>query len=321
MSPCIGFNPVTLASKISEREVMKILILAIFMAFVATAMINYSGYMQKRELDKLPLIGTQKPLETLRTFLSCKPWLEAQGLQLAGTFIKGIAVGLAPLSIIQPINTSGIALLAILAITKLREKPTLYDWLGIGTIVLGLFMLGRSLVGAPTKRFSYNQVVLWFFVIFFFVAASVALYRGLTQRHQRAANLIALANGVLIGLNAVLVKLAWNDFGSRFWMKGFRHAVSSPFIWLVFLMPFVTLVFDQIAMQRGKAVVVVPITTGMSNLIPIIIGIVAMHEPLPKSGGMLLLRLASFVAIIGGSMILSLRKDDEEAIAPAMSEA
>jgi uncharacterized membrane protein len=282
------------------------------MAFVATAMINYSGYMQKRELDKLPLIGSQRPLETLRTFLSCKPWLEAQGLQLAGTFIKGIAVGLAPLSIVQPINTSGIALLAVLAITKLKEKPTLYDWLGIGTIVVGLFMLGRSLVGAPTRRFSYNQVVLWFFVIFFFAAASLALYRGLTQRHQRAANLIALANGVLIGLTAVLVKLAWNDFGSRFWTRGFRHAISSPFIWLVFFLPFVTLVFDQIAMQRGKAVVVVPITTGMSNLIPIIIGIVAMHEPLPKSAGMLLLRLASFVAIIGGSMILSLRRDEGE---------
>lgn len=298
-----------------------ILVLAIIMAFLATAMINYSGYMQKRELDKLPLIGSQKPLETLRAFLSCKPWLEAQGLQLAGTFIKGIAVGLAPLSIVQPINTSGIALLAVLAITKLKEKPTVYDWLGIGTIVVGLFMLGRSLVGAPTRRFSYNQVMLWFFVFFFFIVASLALYRGLTQRHQRAANLIALANGVLIGLTAVLIKLAWNDFGSRFWTKGFRHAISSPFIWLVFFLPFVTLIFDQIAMQRGKAVVVVPITTGMSNLIPIIIGIVAMHEPLPKTGGMLLLRLASFVAIIGGSMILSLRKDEEEATAPSPARA
>ncbi|MEJ5185855.1 MAG: DMT family transporter [Candidatus Geothermincolales bacterium] len=300
---------------------MDILVLAIIMAFLATAMINYSGYMQKRELDKLPLIGSQKPLETLRAFLSCKPWLEAQGLQLAGTFIKGIAVGLAPLSIVQPINTSGIALLAVLAITKLKEKPTVYDWLGIGTIVVGLFMLGRSLVGAPTRRFSYNQVMLWFFVFFFFIVASLALYRGLTQRHQRAANLIALANGVLIGLTAVLIKLAWNDFGSRFWTKGFRHAISSPFIWLVFFLPFVTLIFDQIAMQRGKAVVVVPITTGMSNLIPIIIGIVAMHEPLPKTGGMLLLRLASFVAIIGGSMILSLRKDEEEATAPSPARA
>lgn len=298
-----------------------ILVLAIIMAFLATAMINYSGYMQKRELDKLPLIGSQKPLETLRTFLSCRPWLEAQGLQLAGTFIKGIAVGLAPLSIVQPINTSGIALLAVLAITKLKEKPTVYDWLGIGTIVVGLFMLGRSLVGAPTRRFSYNQVMLWFFVFFFFIVASLALYRGLTQRHQRAANLIALANGVLIGLTAVLIKLAWNDFGSRFWTRGFRHAISSPFIWLVFFLPFVTLIFDQIAMQRGKAVVVVPITTGMSNLIPIIIGIVAMHEPLPKTGGMLLLRLASFVAIIGGSMILSLRKDEEEATAPSPARA
>jgi glucose uptake protein GlcU len=63
-------------------------------------------------------------------------------------------------------------------------------------------------------------------------------------------------------------------------------------------------------MQRGKAIVVVPITTGMSNLIPIIIGIVAMHEPLPSTAGMFLLRLGSFVFIIGGAVILSLRKDE-----------
>jgi len=48
----------------------------------------------------------------------------------------------------------------------------------------------------------------------------------------------------------------------------------------------------------------------MSNLIPIIIGILAMHEPLPSSGGMLFLRLGSFVFIVGGSIVLSLRREE-----------
>lgn len=286
------------------------------MAVVATTMINYSGYMQKRELDKLPLIGSQKPLQTIKAFLACRPWLEAQGLQFAGTFIKGIAVGLAPLSVVQPINTAGIAVLAMLAITRLGEKPSLSDWLGIGTIVVGLFMLGRSLIGVPSRAFSYNPVVLWFFVIFFFVVAGVSLFNGITKKGEQAPNLIAVASGVLVGITAVLIKLAWNDFGSRFWLHGFRHALASPFIWMVFFLPFVTLVLDQMAMQRGKAIVVVPITTGMSNLIPIIIGIMAMHEPMPSSAGMFLLRLGSFVFIIGGAVILSLRKEEEVGAEP-----
>jgi len=287
-----------------------VIIIAVILALIATAMINYSGYMQKRELDKLPLIGSQKPLETVKSFIKCRPWLEAQGLEFGGTFIKAIAVGLAPLSVVQPINTAGIAVLAVLAITKLGERPTLSDWLGIGTILAGLLMLGRSLIGVPSKAFSYNPIILWFFVFFFFAVAGVSLFNGFTKRSEQAPNLIATASGILIGLTAVIIKLAWNDFGSRFWEHGFRHALLSPFIWMIIVLPIITLVLDQIAIQRGKAIIVIPITTGMSNLIPIIIGIVAMHEPMPKSTGMLFLRLLSFVFIIGGSIILSLRKEN-----------
>jgi uncharacterized membrane protein len=286
--------------------------LAVILAVIATCMINYSGYMQKRELDQLPLIGSQKPWETVKTFVKCRPWLEAQFLQLGGTLIKGLALGLAPLSIIQPINTAGIALLAVLAITKLGEKPTTSDWVGIGTIIVGLLMLGRTLIGVETKAFSYNPLILWFFVLLFFTVAGVSLYNGIKRRDEQAPNLIAVASGVLIGLTAVIIKLGWNDFGARFWEHGFRHALLSPYLWLVVLLPIITLVLDQVAMQRGKAIVVVPITTGMSNLIPIIIGIVAMHEPLPTSGGMLFLRISSFVFIIGGAIILSLRKENNK---------
>lgn len=286
--------------------------LAVILAVIATCMINYSGYMQKRELDKLPLIGSQKPWETVKTFFKCRPWVEAQLLQFGGTFIKGLALGLAPLSIIQPINTAGIALLAVLAITKLGEKPTTSDWVGIGTIMVGLLMLGRSLIGVETKAFTYSPLILWFFVFLFFAVAGISLYHGIKRRDEQAPNLIAVASGVLIGLTAVIIKLGWNDFGSRFWEQGFRHALLSPYLWLLILLPIVTLVLDQVAMQRGKAIVVVPITTGMSNLIPIIIGIVAMHEPLPTSGGMLFLRIGSFVCIIGGAIILSLRKENQK---------
>jgi drug/metabolite transporter (DMT)-like permease len=298
-----------------------VLALAVLMALIATTMINYSGYMQKRELDRLPLIGSQKPLETVKAFIRCRPWLEAQGLQFGGTFIKGIAVGLAPLSVVQPINTAGIAILAILAITRLGERPSISDWLGIGTILIGLIMLGRTLIGVPTKAFSYNPLVLWFFVVFFFAVAGLSLYNGFTKKHANAPNLIAVASGVLIGLTAVIIKLGWNDFGSRFWEHGFRHALLSPYIYMIILLPIVTLVLDQVAMQRGKAIIVVPITTGMSNLIPIIIGIVAMHEPMPSSAGMFMLRLASFVFIIGGSIILSLRRDQGGEERPEALEA
>ncbi len=289
-----------------------LIVLAVILALVATTLINYSAYMQKRELDKLPLIGSQSALQTVRSFIHCRPWLEAQGLQFSGTFLKAIAVGLAPLSVVQPINTAGIALLAVLAITRLGERPALSDWLGIGAILTGLILLGRSMIGVKTKAFSYNPLILWFFVIFFFAVAGFSLFNGFTKKHEQAPNLIATASGILIGLTAVIIKLGWNDIGSRFWEHGFRNALVSPYLYMILFLPFITLVLDQIAIQRGKAIIVIPITTGMSNIIPIIIGIIAMHDPMPSTAGMFVLRLASFVFIIGGSIILSFRKGDEK---------
>jgi hypothetical protein len=285
------------------------ILIAVILTAIATSLINYSGYMQKRELDRLPLIGSQSVIETVRSFIGCRPWLEAQGLQFSGTFFKAIALGLAPLSIVQPINTAGIALLAVLAITKLGERPALSDWLGIGAILLGLIALGRSLIGVKTKAFSYNPIILWFFVIFFFAVAGFSLFSGITKKNEQAPNLIAVASGILIGLTAVIIKLGWNDIGSRFWEHGFRNALLSPYLYLILILPFFTLVLDQIAIQRGKAIIVIPITTGMSNIIPIIIGIVAMHDPLPSSAGMIMVRLTSFVLIIGGSIILSFKRE------------
>jgi hypothetical protein len=159
--------------------------------------------------------------------------------------------------------------------------------------------------------------VLWFFVILFFAVAGISLYNGFTTKHEHAPNLIATASGILIGLTAVIIKLAWNDFGNRFWEHGFRHALLSPFFWMIFILPVITLVLDQIAIQRGKAIIVIPIITGMSNIIPIIIGILAMHEPMPSTGVMLFIRLSSLVLIIGGSIILSLRKEENGEPKPA----
>ncbi len=142
--------------------------------------------------------------------------------------------------------------------------------------------------------------------------AGFSLFNGFAKKHEQAPNFIAVASGILIGLTAVIIKLGWNDIGSRFWEHGFRHALVSPYLYMILFLPFITLVLDQIAIQRGKAIIVIPIITGMSNIIPIIIGIIAMHDPMPSTAGMFILRLASFVFIIGGSIILSFKKGDEK---------
>ena len=281
----------------------------VLLALVGTALINYSNYLMKRELEFLPRIGSESVLKTIHAFITCQPWLEAQGMQILGTFAHGIAVGLAPLSVVQPINAAGICLLVLLAVTRLKEKASLVDWIGISAIILGVFMLGVTLVNASSKTHAYRPVILWFFIVLLVGVVGASLTAAFLREDERASSFLGIAIGVLVGLTAIFMKMGWTDVGNRwgeFRVAGFAY---SAYFWLAIVTTIIAAVLFQIALQRGSAIVVVPLVTGFSNLIPIIVGLVAFREPFPAGGTMVILRLCSILFIIGGAILLSLRRE------------
>lgn len=283
--------------------------IGIILAFIATSMVNYSMYIQKRELNSLPRLEGKNFFKTMKAFFTCRPWLQAQALALMGTSVHAVALGLAPLSIIQTINTSGIVLLALLAIFKLDEKASLIDWVGIGSIVLGLLFMAVTMTG-KTQEFSYNAVILWFLVIFLLVASFLAFFNGLRKKDERSPILIAIGTGILVGTNAIWIKLGMHDIWGRFWDHSFGSALASPYLWVIIIFAVGTLFLQQMALQRGKAIVIIPVITGLSNLIPILIGIIAFREPFPTNGWMMILKLISIVMVIGGAILLSMGKTE-----------
>ncbi|MBU4391071.1 MAG: hypothetical protein KJ920_01285, partial [Actinobacteria bacterium] len=84
---------------------------------------------------------------------------------------------------------------------------------------------------------------------------------------------------------------------------------KSMLFWMAVVFTIIAMVFFQTALQRGAAIVVVPLVTGFSNLIPTVVGFLAFHEPFPSGALMGFFRLASIFLIIGGAVILSLRKE------------
>ena len=281
----------------------------VLLSLIGTVLVNYSNYLMKRELEFLPRIGSQSAIKTIRTFMNCRPWLQAQGLQIMGTFGHGIAVGLAPLSVIQPINASGICLLVLLAVTRLKEKASIVDWIGIGSIIVGVLLLGVTLVQSSSKTPEYRPAILWLFIVLLVGVVVASLTAAFMREDDRASSLLVIGNGVLVGLTAIFMKMAWTDIGNRWGEFRVAGFVYSAYFWIAIVTTLVSLVIFQIALQRGSAIVVVPLVTGFSNLIPIIVGLVAFREPFPTSGVMASLRLASIFLIIGGAVLLSLRRE------------
>jgi uncharacterized membrane protein len=280
------------------------------LALAATILINYSNYIMKRELENLPRIGEESAFRTIQAFANCRPWLKAWGLLVLGTSTHAVAVALAPLSVVQPINASGICLLVILAVTRLKEKAALVDWVGIVSIITGVAMLAVTLIKTPGKELGYRPVVLWFFIILMLLVSVSSLAAAFLRRDERASSLLGIGVGLLVGLTAILIRIAWTDIGNRWGEYRIAGFIYSSYFWMAVIITLISMVLFQIALQRGMAIVVIPLVTGFSNMIPIVVGFLAFREPFPTGGLMVTLRLFSILLIIGGAILLSLRREN-----------
>lgn len=288
------------------------LALGIIAASAAAILMNYGSFLMKLALRKLPRIGSEGPLATVRSFTGNRTWLTGQGAQLSGALFDNMAVALAPLSIVQPINAAGISVLVVLAITRLREKASPVDWLGIISIGVGVVLLGVSLFSTPGETRAHSPLLTWFFLILGFVVAGYSLLAAFRSSGERASALLGVGAGIIIGLTAVLQKLGWREAGDRWGEFKVAAIIYSWPFWVALGLAVLSLVLYQVALQRGRALVVVPLVAGMSNLIPIAAGFIAFREPLPTTGLMTAFRLVSMLLVVVGAVLLSLRPEGTE---------
>ena len=291
-----------------------LLVLGVIIAAIATILSNYGSFIMKKELSNLPRIGEAKVVTTVRAFFNSRPWMTGQGIQILGSGFHNIAIALAPLSVVQPVNAAGICLLVVLAVTKLGEKASAIDWVGISTIILGVLLLGVSLVNTPTRAAAYRPVLLWLFIILMFLVAGSTLIAALVRKDERTSSFLGIGVGLLVGLTAILMKMTWTDLGNRWNEYKIGGFVFSWYFWIAIILTVISMVLFQIALQRGKAIVVVPLVTGFSNLIPIFVGFIAFREQLPKGTVMVTFRLVSILLIIGGAVILSFRRESQDPV-------
>lgn len=272
-------------------------VLAIAIAFAASFCTNYSTYMQKVAVDALPQINWRFSWTVAKTFFTNRPWISAMALDALGTALFMVALIFAPVSIVEPILTAGIALLAYLAIKKLGEQPSRSDWIAIGMTVLGVVFLAVSLAEGMPQGKQYDGFLLA--VVTLAIAAGAFAIPMILQRAPRGdlAAGLGISGGLIIGLAGVYSRLLMGNFGGRWylWLPACIAAYPSGFA-----------VF-QAGLQRGKAVVVAPLYNGLVVCVPIVMGSVALYEKLPASVALGILRIAAFALIVLGAVFLSSR--------------
>jgi hypothetical protein len=261
----------------------------LLLALLSAAALNVGFFVQHTASGKLPELTLRHPLVSLSALFTSWRWLAGFVTGLAGWGLYIIALGLAPLSLVQATSAGGVGLLALLARAS-GVRLSAREWVAVAAAVCGLLLLGLSLPagaahGAGT---SWAPPLAW-------VAASVgaaALAAVPAARVLRPGAGLAAAAGLLYSAGDVATKAAVGGI--------------SPVAVFAVLLPachglaFVSL---QLAFQRGTALATAGVSTLLTNLLPILAGVIIFHEYVPGGAAGVLRALGFAGAVLGAALL------------------
>jgi drug/metabolite transporter (DMT)-like permease len=250
--------------------------------------VNWAYTKEHDAVAALPPLSPRRPFRSLRLLLGNRGWLIGFVTETAGWLVYVAALRLAPLSLVQAVSASGIAVLALFSVRGHPSALTFRERLAVGIALVGLVLLALSLVGArPSSHTPHAAaVVLWLAASAGGAVALIAVRIRLTR-----AAALGLATGLLFADGDISAKL-----------------VSLGGIWLVAILPLVACYAAgtsvlQAAFQHGSALTAAGIATLVTNAVPIAAGFVLFAESLPP-GTRGALQIAAFASIVASAGLL-----------------
>ena len=258
------------------------------MAFVSAVAVNWAYAREHDAVAAMPPISLRKPRRFVSQLVSSRRWLLAFGTETAGWLVYIGSLKLAPLSLVQAVGASGIAVLAYAGAHGNPSRLLRHERAAVALGFGGLALLALSLVDTHQSdhRPGSVSVAIWLACL---VAGALVLVGGG----------IAIARAPALGLAAGLL-FAGGDISSKLVVYGG--------IWVIAAIPLVvcyalgTSVLQK-SFQYGAALTTAGLATLSANAAPIAAGFVLFGEKLPH-GTKGTLQLAAFASIVVSAVLL-----------------
>jgi drug/metabolite transporter (DMT)-like permease len=257
-------------------------------AFVSALVTNTAYSLEHDAAAALPPLSPRRPFRSAQFLIRDRRWLAAFAAETAGWLMYVAALRLAPLSLVQAVAASGVAVLAFVTARGHPSRLARREQAAVVLAVAGLILLALSLVGTAESDQHPGAVgvIVWLAAC----GGGAVLLIVVPTRLGRAASL-GLAAGLLFADGDVSAKLV----GYGGW-------------WLVALAPLIlaygigTSVL-QSAYQRGDALTAAGTATMVTNAVPIAAGFVLFGEMLPH-GTRAVLQVAAFACLVASAVAL-----------------
>jgi uncharacterized membrane protein len=288
----------------------------IVLGLIATVLYNAGFVLEKRALRDLPPLSMRRIGRLVRLLATSKAWVTGFLVMGMGMACQVVVMSLVPLSVAQPIQLAGLALLVVFSAVFLGERTTQREWAGLGVLALSLLLICLSM--ERTRLGLHAGTGVMFAVIGGTVFLGLAAFVTAAGSGARSGRLPApgllygAASGLLYGAAGLQTKGV-----SGFLAEDSHHFVgrtlASPYPYLYLVLSGAGLLLFQTALQRGRASIVVPVSSVVGSVYTVLAGTAVFGEPLPEDPVRLVLRSAGFGAAI---VVVALMPKHEDAPVP-----
>jgi drug/metabolite transporter (DMT)-like permease len=295
------------------------MILGVVLALVTTLAINTGFVLEKGALTALPPINARLPLNLARMLATNPRWVAGFMLIMTGLACQLVALTRIPLTVAQPVFSSGIVFLLLLTMTVLGERLTSHEWTGLAGITAGVICVVTSLDSRTDVVGTGGHVLRVLAVAVPSTAAGLAVFAAASRsgrRGRRAGDATyAAAAGLVYGVAGMVTKglSASIDFHGP--VAIVTSTLTSPYLYLLVPVTLAGFLVFQTALQRGRASIVAPVSNVVSTLYTVVAGTLMFGERLPSDPARLTLRLTGLATITLALLWLPRKGRPQEAAA------
>jgi hypothetical protein len=269
------------------------LILGILAAIAAATLYSLGFSLQALDAREAPAEEHLRPALALRLLRRVR-WLSGTGLSMLGWPLQVLALGLAPLVVVQPALALGLPVLMVMGQRILGERAGRREHLAVAAIIVGVAGAGAC---APARSITHAGWSTLALVLAALALASMLPYLLLRLGHSLPF-VTMLGAGLAFGWSGVATKLASDDLAHAYLIAAVGWGLATGGASAIATLS------EMSSLQRRPAIQVAPVVFVIQTAVPVALAPVLFSESFsatPASGVPLALSLA--LVVIGAAVL------------------
>jgi multidrug transporter EmrE-like cation transporter len=293
-------------------------IIYLSLAILASVLMSLGLLMMKSRSVHLPFAAGANTLGAIVAWIRDPMWFGGLAVQTVGWVCYVIAVSRAPVSMVAVMGQGGIALFVVASVVILGERANRREWVGIAAIVFGMLMLTLSLQGGEVDGLFEPATLLMFAALL----TIVGLAPMAVPRMNASGAAAAIFSGVAFGLGGLFTKAMTDDFiaGAAAGSLAFR-IVANPYVYALIVANIIGIVMLQNSFHSARAIIAMPLSGALSNIVPIVGGMIVFGERLPAGSIPAAMRVSAFALTIAAGALLAGSREHSPAEPVAVNAA